>query len=90
MGEIIRREENSLYGKHEGVLPGVIGSNIGVPQGIPISALLYIIYADNITKGSKTEMSKNEIETIRHNEKYRSRMRMGKIPNINKTDRIQK
>ena len=50
------REGNILHGKHAGVLGEEIKNNKGVFQGSPISALLYIIFADGIMDEYKKKL----------------------------------
>ena len=47
---------NILQGKHDGQLGREIHNNKGVFQGIPISALLYIIFADGAMGEYKKEI----------------------------------
>ena len=51
------RENNILQGKHDGKLGRDTCNNKGVLHGIPISALLYIIFADGITKAYNQEIT---------------------------------
>ena len=51
---------NRLSGKLDGALWGEIISNIGGFQGIPISSLVYIIFADIIMDDYKDELNKTK------------------------------
>ena len=56
--------DNILRGKHNGAMGNKIPYNKGAPQGIPISALLYITFADGITHEYKQELRKHPIKKI--------------------------
>ena len=67
---IICHSGNILFGKHNGISGERVGNNKGVLHGSPISALLYIIYADNLMGEYKEEI-KNKFNSkyiykIRH------------------------
>ena len=45
------RTENKLYGEFDGILSNGIDNDKGPLQGSPVSALIYIIFADDIMDG---------------------------------------
>ena len=59
-------DNNTLHGKHDGILGWEIHNNKGVFRGIPVSALLYIIFADGIMKEYKQELIAQKPEKIQH------------------------
>ena len=51
------RDNNYLRCKLDGIYTDIIRNNIGVFQGIPLSAYIFIIYADHVMGNYK---NKNE------------------------------
>ena len=71
---------NILHGKHEGILGKEIENNKGVFRGSPISALLYIIFADGIMDEYKNEINTQNPQNKNDHEKSKYRFLMGKTP----------
>ena len=59
--------ENKLCSKHKNKTSKYINNNVGVFQGSPISAQLFVIYADKVIQDYKEELIKCQINntTIR-------------------------
>ena len=56
---------NIPQGKHLGEIGTEIGNNEGVFQGSPISAILYITFADGITGEYKNELHPHNAQKIK-------------------------
>ena len=55
------RTESLLFGKHEGGAIEYSTNNVGASQGIPVSAQLCIIYADNVANEYKIALNTRNI-----------------------------